>query len=422
MTSSILPNDRCSVLPITPTDGQIFVDAERIKWIYNAENGVWDKAGTVDTAPLADNVESGLMSSADKRLLDGVPIIGGGFGLIVDSKLVLQSSANPSGVLQGNIKLVSDSLDIICVDSALDPIPSDQTSPPQVISDEGNESPGELPGLMFKASEKFLKTLMVDRPGPDGQRGLKGDTGGQGRDGLSDGPVGKVGKGGVSIAEKCELVDVTYVDSPGSTTIGVVDISIQDNCELVLTTSPIGIDGESPSKVTATPISRSVVYEEDEEDEGEETCDLTRLDDWKIAGGPEKGEDAVQLLRLADGSHSSGVAFSGDMTLINFVEDVVEHYKSKLVSVNDDWSKELKEYIESVDDKSRTIVSTLANQVSTCEFNLPAVEYCITIECPPTSPSAVAAFGAQSIHDLPVDNVNNMMALNVGSKRWEVKS
>jgi hypothetical protein len=407
------------VLPVTPTDGQIFIDAERIKWIYNADNGVWDKAGTVETAPLANSIESGLMSSADKRLLDGVPIIGGGFGLIADSKLVLHSNSNPSGILQGNIKLVSDSLDIICVDSALDPIPSSQTSPPQVISDEGNESPGELPGLMFKPSEKFLKTLMVDRPGPDGQKGLKGDKGTQGRDGLSDGPVGKVGKDGVSITEKCELVDVTYEDVTGTTTVGVVDISVQDNCELVLIISPIGIDGESPSKVIATPIDRSVVYEEDDD---EEICDLARLDDWRIAGGPEEGEDAVQLLRLADGNHSSEVAFSGDMTLVNFVEDVVEHYKSKLISVNDDWGEELKEYIESVDDKARTIVSTLANQVSTCEFNLPAVEYCITIECPPTSPSAVAAFGAQSIHNLPVDNVNNMMTLNVGSKRWQVKS
>jgi len=419
MTSSILPNDRCSVLPAAPTNGQVFVDAERIKWIYNAENGVWDKAGTVETAPLASSAESGLMSSADKRLLDGVPAIGGGFGLIADTKLVLRNDNNPSGVLQGNIKLVSDSLDVICVDASLDPIPLDMTSPPQVISDEGPEGPGELPGLMFKPSEKFLKTLMVDRPGPQGGSGLKGDKGKQGGDGLSDGPVGETGESGETILDKCELVDVTYVDVPGVTTVGVVDISVQDNCELVLTTSPIGIDGESPSKVIATPISRSVVYEDDA-DEG--TCDLTSLDDWTIAGGPEEGDDAVQLLRLADGSHSSEVAFSGDMTLVNFVEDVVEHYKSELSDVNENWFKELKEHVESVDDKARTIISTLANQVSMCEFNLPAVEYCITIECPPTSPSAVAAFGAQSIHGLPVNNMNDMMALNVGSKRWEVKS
>ena len=415
MTSSILPNDRCSVLPAIPTNGQIFVDAERIKWIYNSDNGVWDKAGTTETAPLANNSESGLMSSADKRLLDRVPVIGGGFGLIADTKLILRNDNNPNGVLQGNIKLVSDSLDIICVDSDLDPVSSDATSAPQVVSDESGKGPGELPGLMFKPSEKFLKTLIVDRPGPQGLKGLQGEKGGQGDDGLSDGPVGKTGIGGATLFEKCKLVDVVYEDVPGTTTDGVVDMSIQSNCELVLTTSPIGINGKSPSKMIATPISRSVVYEDDAD---EDTCDLSRLDDWEIVGGGE----AVQLIRLADGNHLSEIGFSGDMTLEDFVKDVVKDYKSKLVDINDNWGAELKKYIESIDDKARTIISALANKVSMCEFNLPAVEYCITIACAPTSPSAVAAIAAQSAHGLPVNNVNSMMALNVGSKTWEVKS
>jgi len=110
------------------------------------------------------------------------------------------------------------------------------------------------------------------------------------------------------------------------------------------------------------------------------------------------------------------------MTLEDFVKDVVKDYKSKLVDINDNWGAELKKYIESIDDKARTIISALANKVSMCEFNLPAVEYCITIACTPTSPSAVAAIAAQSTHGLPVNNVNSMMALNVGSKTWEVKS
>ena len=115
MTSSIIRNGQCSVLPSTPTNGQVFVDSEFVKWIYNLELDLWERTGTVEAIPLATENTDGLMTSMDKRLLDKVPAVGGSFGLVVDTKLLLQSPTNPDGVVQGDIKLRSDSLDIVCV-------------------------------------------------------------------------------------------------------------------------------------------------------------------------------------------------------------------------------------------------------------------------------------------------------------------
>ena len=46
MASSILPNDRSTTLPILPTDGQRFVDAQMVQWIYNGKEGIWERRGT----------------------------------------------------------------------------------------------------------------------------------------------------------------------------------------------------------------------------------------------------------------------------------------------------------------------------------------------------------------------------------------
>ncbi len=135
--STILSEGRETVLPATPTDKQIFVDSERVRWVYDAETEVWERAGTVENIPLANATTTGLMSSQDKALLDGVPEVGGGFGIIVDAKMVLQTASNPEGVIKGDVKLRSDSLDIICVGA--DRLKLKCQVPPQL---ECSSSPG----------------------------------------------------------------------------------------------------------------------------------------------------------------------------------------------------------------------------------------------------------------------------------------
>ena len=111
--STLLPNGQCSVLPVIPTDGQIFIDKELVKWIYNAATDFWERSGTTASIPLVTATNAGYLSYSDKSLLDSIPAVPGSFGIITDTKLLLQSDSNPDGVIRGDIQLNSDSLDIV---------------------------------------------------------------------------------------------------------------------------------------------------------------------------------------------------------------------------------------------------------------------------------------------------------------------
>ena len=104
-------------LPVNPTNGQVFIDSERIRWQFNADLEVWENVGTVEDLPLASDINDGLLSYQLQSILNKTPKVGGGFGIIVDTKLVLQTKENPEGVIYGDIVLRSESLDIVCVGS-----------------------------------------------------------------------------------------------------------------------------------------------------------------------------------------------------------------------------------------------------------------------------------------------------------------
>ena len=439
MTSTILPNDRCSVFAATPTDGQIFVDSERVQWVYDAEASRWERFGTVETVPLADAENSGLMSASDKRLLDNIPAVGGGFGLIVDTKHILHSDANPAGVIQGDIKLVSDSLNIQCVDSSLEKITTTTFTNDCRPCETKTETEVDVisqPGLQFELNEKFLKTLLIDLPGPRGSRGLSGPEGFKGAEGPAEGPVGNQGLKGANADHKCELNGIKYEDLSGLTDSAIINMEMADVCEIILTKAKLDVSLDPADKIVATPATRSVTFG------SSSTCDLTNMDNWSLTGGVD-----MQLIRLAKGSQSDEMMFNA-MSLSDFVTDVVGHYKEKLVAIDEKWGKELKEFTESVDDKARGIISSLANDVSMCEFNLPATEYCITLEecgssngttttttsttttsttttttsTTTTSPTPVAAARANTIHDTIKISGNKFSSVNVGMREWEIKS
>ena len=69
-------------LPQSPFDGQIFIDAFRVKWVYSSENGCWMRTGVVSDIPVASETIAGLLSSQLKNTLDGIPQKGGHFGII----------------------------------------------------------------------------------------------------------------------------------------------------------------------------------------------------------------------------------------------------------------------------------------------------------------------------------------------------
>ena len=80
---------RYSVFPPMPTDGQIFIDSELVRWIYDKELDLWERSGTADSIPVATATSDGLLSRQLKSTLDTIPAVGGGFGIIVDTKYIL---------------------------------------------------------------------------------------------------------------------------------------------------------------------------------------------------------------------------------------------------------------------------------------------------------------------------------------------
>lgn len=381
---TILPNDRASFLPVVPVDKQEFVDSDKTKWVYSADGDHWVRVGTVDTIPLASDSVNGFLSPQDKILLDKIPAAGGAFGIIVDhGKLLLQTPENPEGVVQGDIKLVSESLDIECVTNEQVPLECGGTQ--LAFSCESGEEDEGRPGIKFSISDKFLETMVVEFPAPPGKRGDRGDQGPEGDPGFSDGPKGETGEVGENVTDRCEFLGFLYEELEGITDTAVVRMEIVNdtngNCKLVMTKAKLNVPDNSKAadQVVAAPLTRSVVFPDDP---NALVCDVTRLDNWTLAqpAGDTSTLD-VQLVRLAKGSNESEsepVSVNNTMPLSTFVDDVVDYYKDKLVKLDNDYAKEVKNYIESIDDRARGILSGLADELSRCEFALPAVEFCTT--------------------------------------------
>ena len=372
---------RSSVFPSMPTDGQVYIDSEFVRWIYDIETDLWERAGTADSLPVATSTSVGLLSRQFKQSLDAVPAVGGGFGIIVDPKYLLTSPTNPSGVITGNIQLRSESLVISCI--APNDVILNCASPPALVCEYPG---GRVPTLTFTVSEKFLSTLYVDLTGPKGKKGLQGDRGDTGKHGFSEGPSGNKGQPGLNVTELYSLTDIVYNDIDGIADTAIVSMNLVDDsghgCKLIVTKAKLDIsDDQAADKLAAKMISRTLVYDSDPD---AADCDVTRLDNWRLvqAAGDTTPLN-MQLLRLPKGSNdreSEAIGFNGTLALAGFVNAIVTEYKNRLTKLDEAWGKQVKAYIEGIDDRARSILSDLAQQLTLCEFNLPAMDYCITFK------------------------------------------
>lgn len=377
--SNILQSGQCAFLPSNPVDGQVYVDKNYVKWVFNKSIDLWERGGTVATIPLATNTDPGYLSAVDKALLDRILPTPGGFGIITDANILLQSDANPDGVIRGDIVLRSDSLDITCVNPDNTKLTAKNGDMSICV---GADSPS--PGLSFKLSEKLLANLVVNFPGPPGPKGHKGEKGEAGKPGYAGGPPGIKGLQGDAASVLNTLTAVTYRDVSGITDTAIVDLSITTDETvgqiLHITKAKLNIPDNAPArKIVAAPLSRSVVYDPDP---NAEKCNITRLNEWRLvknAGDPTPTD--VSLIRLATGADQvtdEPVGINGTMSLSTFITQVVDAYYDKLRDVDTQYGKVVREKISDLDAKARLNLADMANELAMCEFNIPAVEYCIT--------------------------------------------
>lgn len=359
------------LLPQHPRPGQEFVDAYNYRWIYSKE-GYWEKGGLATTIPRASDDSSGLMSYSDKSYLDSIPNKPGSFGLIVDTKTILKSPDNPDGILQGDIKLISDSLNIECVNGDLDPL----TCPPSTLGvcNEGDN----VPGLKFSIKEEFLKTFIVDHPGPTGRTGSEGPIGPRGKHGFGDGPQGDKGTKGLDSNFDCELVGIEYEDLEGVTESPISLMRLEDDGGCKLIAYRVGLD--LPNLVRADmvrftqPISRvdlNIKYENDKSD----------LSAFKIIIPPNISSSNYNVIKLSESTTDDGVTnFNAVMSIREFIAQLAALYTEELNKVESQYAKQVKVYIESLDTKVKAAIASLADRLASCEFGLPVFDHCIVVD------------------------------------------
>ena len=291
-----------------------------------------------------------------------MPAYPGAFGIIVDPKGILKTSDNPDGVISGDIVILSDSIDI------------NLTTQTASQSDQASNI------AKLQLSEKFLESIIIKLCGRPGKKGDTGLTGPRGEHGFSDEPRGDKGLKGDNIDKLCKLTCVSYDDSDEITTSAVIDmrlIKTINGTKLLLTKSQLNIDDSSPAdSIVSTPLSRTLTYENDA------NCSAINLDKWTLnqpANDPTPLD--IRLLRLPDdNSCQDSLSLNATMSLNDFVSDIVGEYKKRLLDLDDKWGKQAKSHIESIDKSARTILAELTNELTKCEFNLPAVDWAVTIE------------------------------------------
>lgn len=351
-------------LPVSPFDGQEFIDVNRVKWKFDSELNCWVRIGTVQDFPLATSDQAGLLSIALKNLVDKIAHKGGGYGIIVDPKLAVRSQDNPDGVVFGDVDLISNAFDIGCVFADGDQIGDDCLAVP--FAPEVDEQP---PGFDLNFTEDFLNTFCIEIPGGPGPRGDKGDVGEDGAAGTGDGPRGEQGDAGDDATQIAEFSGVEIEDVDDIFDTAVVNLEL-DNDEGVLhvVKSRVRVpDNDVPAdKVIATRLERSLNF----------TTDFS----FTINKGDDDLEADVPIAAYPSGSFDSDLdeVQLATTKLSDYVGLITSFYQDKLDDISEQYDDQLEELFKETDEAARQKLDILAEELANCEFQLP-LNYCIGI-------------------------------------------
>lgn len=472
-----------TTLPTQAFDGQIFIDAFRIKWQFDASKQCWLKIGRVPDLPIANEFQTGLLSSKLKQLLDSIPENAGHFGIIAQP-LISLASTNPkiefksnivsvsnkpsgtsifvkqdrhfvlnqfvgkiltfktglltnqaflilsnnedsilldgdassaesgdiieildatnfnyNGVLLGDIILTSDTIDITCINGNNN---SSYTNNNCEIIQVGN-STETSPILDFKLSKEFIDNLCVVIPGCKGPRGDKGDKGEQGDPGTGDGPKGEQGDPGEDappIGNTFSGIKIIDIDDIYDAAIVAMELDEENGKLNVIKAKVRTPDSDTPAtQFISTPINRSIIFKNKNNFEYE-------LSKPSIDPIDEVDVDILKYPQQYSADNGKTTSIES-IKLSEFCNKVIEFYQTVLDEINDDYNREIKKYIESIDKEARLILSNLANKVADCEFSLP-IDFCLGLspsdcQLPSTDPQPFRL--ADSVLSIPSTNV-----------------
>jgi hypothetical protein len=472
-------------LPPQAFDGQIFIDAFRVKWQFDGSAQCWKNIGQCSDIPVASELQTGLLSARLKQLLDSIPPGGGHFGIVAQPLLSLvpqnpnivhkgqilkttltesgtkvngveerpytpeqfvgkilifktgvlikkafliftndedaifiegdataavqddkfevveATDLNPSGVMLGDIMLVSDSIDITCVDGEGIPLVNNENCNLDIIQCDNVDSP---PGLNLQISQDFLDSLCVIIPGCKGSRGDRGDVGDIGPDGTGDGPEGEQGDPGENAPEVGHAfsgIKIIDIDDIFDTAVVSMELDAENGKLNIVRAKVRTPDSNTPAtQLISTPINRSLRFDDN-------TSFDYEIMKPTVDPIPDVDPDILKYPpRYGKSEGASRTTTVNKIKLSEIVDAVVAHYEEKLLIINNEYNQQLKTYIEGKDEAARNVLAELAQKVAECEFELP-IDFCLGIspdDCQQTASVSQSSFEfalADSILALP---------------------
>lgn len=294
---------------------------------------------------------------------------------------------NPSGVLLGDIMLISESIDITCVDG--EGLTINNNKDCNIKVSDNVENP---PGLNFEINNNFLENLCVVLPGCKGPKGDRGDDGSQGTPGTGDGPVGDTGDPGEdapAVGDIFSGIQIIDVDDIWDTAIVSMELDAAAGKLNVLRAKVRTPDDSTPAtQVISTPIDRSIRFLADDSFEYELLMP---------PNGDPIGESDVDILKypqLFARTQFNQATNIDKIKLSDLVNKITEALEDKLSEINDDYNRQLKAFIEGKDEAARNILANLAQELSECEWQLP-IDFCLGLspnDCNPDKSEGSSGF------------------------------
>jgi len=359
--------------PNKPFDGMRFTDSWRRRWRFDSSDRSWRFDGFAPDIPLADDKNVGLLSPKLKQLINSISAKAGGFGIVTKFSFGKTKTNGFNGVLSGDVKMVSNSFDITCVNTPLNP--------------ELNRHPV----IDINFSDAFLDGMCIEVPAEKGPKGRKGPKGSQGKPGTGDGPQGPSGDPGIDAIGVSEVSEVEVVFDESFYSSAVTEVFLDaPNAVLSVTKSDALVpDEDTPAgEVVTSPMVRDIEFLDDStfgyrivKPSGVTDPIDAAPDPIVLAYGNDFDPKQNRRLKVAAEGCCCEEADSAEVIskrLSDYVDQAISNLQGQVSNINEKYDDELREFVFHKDEEARKALDVLVQKLSDEEFKEP-FEYCMSL-------------------------------------------
>lgn len=359
--------------PKNPFNGMRFTDSWKRRWVFYLNDNSWRFDGFAPDLPLADENTVGLLSPQLKQLVNSISEKAGGFGIVTKYSFGKTKTNNLNGVLSGDVKLTSNSFDITCVNTPLNP--------------ELNRHPV----IDINFSDDFLDGMCVEVPAEKGPKGRKGPKGSKGKPGTGDGPKGLSGNDGTDALGVSTVSDVEVVFDESFYSSAVTEVFLDaENAVLSVTKSDALVPDENTpaSEVVTSPVVRDIEFIDDNSfgykivtSSGVTDPIEAAQDPIVLAYGSDFDPKQNRKLKVAAEGCCCEEADSAEVIskrLSDYVDQAIDKVRDSINGINEEYDIEIREFIFKKDEEARKALDVLVQKLSKEEFHEP-FEYCMSL-------------------------------------------